>query len=66
LILSRVVWDYSSNSFGGGNDTSKAKYWCLVTIVTNATETDSEQVPLGDFTLFLTPVGACTHNMTNA
>jgi len=36
--MSRVVWDYSSNSGilflknikCGGNDTSKAKYWCLV------------------------------------
>ena len=28
--LSRVVWDYSSNSLGGGNDTSKAKYWSLL------------------------------------
>jgi hypothetical protein len=49
--MSRVVWDYSSNSGilflknieCGGNDTSKAKYWCLVFI--NATETDSKQVP---------------------
>ena len=46
LDLSRVVWDYSSNRpFGGGNDTSKAKYWCLVSIFLYATETDSEQVP---------------------
>ena len=44
-ILSRVVWDYSSNSLGGGNDTSKAKYWCLLNTLTNAMETDSKQVP---------------------
>jgi hypothetical protein len=37
--LSRVVRDYSSN-ICGGNDTSKAKYWCFYVL-----ETDSKQVP---------------------
>jgi len=31
---------------GGGNDTSKAKYWCLIS--TFAMETDSKQVPWGN------------------